>query len=297
MALSVTTAAVARRLTRKEAVKAELGITASTDDALLDDLIDRASQAIVSYCHRPFAREVYTETLSGFGDIHLQLARTPIVAVSSVTDTNSATITDYSVADADRGWLYRRLGWLWTVQAYPGLSAGGRFLDYGSPLPRQEEPLYSVSYTAGYLLPPQNRLGGTISAADADNSFNDSASLMPSLLQAGDIVEGYGFTNAANNARFTVVSRTDAKVVVSGGTLVTEAAGAGKYLLVSSLPADVEKAAIEATKTWYMSRKDDSRAVEKQLGPARVRYEEDLAGSKGLPPLCVGLLRPWVRAA
>jgi hypothetical protein len=66
----------------------------------------------------------------------------------------------------------------------------------------------------------------TISAASGDNSFNDSGAGFPAWAP-GDVLTVDGFlTNADNNgAAFTVVSRTASKIVVSGGTLVTEAAG------------------------------------------------------------------------
>lgn len=63
----------------------------------------------------------------------------------------------------------------------------------------------------------------TISAASGDNSFNDSGSGF--TFTAGEWVEVRGFTETANNGYFKIVSATTAKIVVSGGTLVTEAAG------------------------------------------------------------------------
>lgn len=65
----------------------------------------------------------------------------------------------------------------------------------------------------------------TISAAAADNSINDSANGLP-LVAAGDVIEISGFTGStANNGIATVVSRTTSKIVVSGLTLVNDAAG------------------------------------------------------------------------
>lgn len=66
----------------------------------------------------------------------------------------------------------------------------------------------------------------TISAANSDNSFNDSASgFSTANLLPGHWIRVGGFVTAANNGLFRVVSVTAAKVVVSGGTLVDEAAG------------------------------------------------------------------------
>jgi hypothetical protein len=63
----------------------------------------------------------------------------------------------------------------------------------------------------------------TISAASADNSFNDSGSGLPAFVP-GQWIKVSGFANAANNGWFRVVSRTAAKIVVVGGTLVTASA-------------------------------------------------------------------------
>lgn len=266
------------------------------DGALADSLIDEASAAIRSYCHQNFAREAYTETLPGFGDVHLQLARTPVVSVSTVT-YRSSVITDYSIAEPGRGWLYRQNGWAWTAQVWPGLSGGGAWLDMGTPLPRQEEPIISVDYTAGYVLPEQN-VQGEVTVAASDDSFNSAGAQFPALMKAGDVIETTGFENPANNSRFSVVSATTSKIVVSGSLVEQAAANSASIVKVSTLPADVQKAANECVKTWYLTRRDNPSIVEKQAGPHRLRFsEQEDVQRLGLPAVCVGLLRPWVRAA
>lgn len=304
MALSLTTIATTRRLTRLERVKQDLDITASTYDALLLRLIDEATAAIEAFCNRPygFARQVYSETLPGFGDVHLGLACAPLVAVSSVTYNSTDTITDYSIADRDHALLYRRVGWAWTAQVDAGFTGRQRWPGFGNPLPRSEEPLYTVAYTAGYLLPELDLLAKTtISAASSDNSINDSASGFPSLLKAGDVVEVTGFATAANNGRFLVTGTPTAAKVVLSATLTTEAAGRVITVNFRNRPdaretANLEKACIEAVKTWYARRKDDLDVIEKQAGPMRLRYAEQNRSDSlmGLPAVCVGLLRPWI---
>jgi hypothetical protein len=64
----------------------------------------------------------------------------------------------------------------------------------------------------------------TISASDTDNSFNDSGSGFGNYV-AGEWIYVTGFTEAANNGYFKIVSQAVGKLVVSGGTLVTEIAG------------------------------------------------------------------------
>ena len=68
--------------------------------------------------------------------------------------------------------------------------------------------------------------GVTFDAAAGDNSFNDSASgFVTAGVTAGTWIQVAGFTDPANNGRFRVDTVAAGKIVVSGGTLVTEAAG------------------------------------------------------------------------
>lgn len=301
MALSVSTVAQSTLLTSVKRVQDELGLSAGTDDGLIRTLIISKSAAVSNYCHRGFARETYVETTGGFGGIRLQLSRTPIVKLTSVY-ADSTLYTDVSIMDADRGWLYRRDGFASTIQTYGGLAAGGAFLDYGYPLDRQEEPTFSVTYTAGYILPDQARAGGTVSVDSGDNSFNDSESKFPPLV-AGDILVAEGFTGTGNAGRHVVTGTPTAAKVVVTSTLATEAVSPSATVRFEPPAqckpfADVETACVEAVKAAYINRKDDPSIIEKQAGPMRLRYSEqqDMLGL-GLPSVCVGLLRPWVRLA
>jgi len=64
----------------------------------------------------------------------------------------------------------------------------------------------------------------TISAASADNSFNDSGNGFGDLA-VNQWIKVTGFTEAANNGYFKIIGKTAGKLVVTGGTLVTEAEG------------------------------------------------------------------------
>lgn len=66
--------------------------------------------------------------------------------------------------------------------------------------------------------------GTTISAANSDNSFNDSGSNF-SGLSAGDYIRVSGFTEAANNGVFKIDTATSGKLTVIGKTIVDESAG------------------------------------------------------------------------
>jgi len=297
MPLSVVTPAPTRRLTRKEHVTAEIGVA---DPILLDRLIDAASAAIENLCGVVFARESVTELVPGFGDTRLQLQRRPIVAVTAVV-FDGEVITDYSIDDREEGTLYRRAGWAWTAQVAPGLTGPQRWPGFGSPLPNSEEARFSVSHVSGYILPEQDLESvRTVSAALADNSFNDLANGFPALLKAGDLIEVAGFQLAPNNGRFLVTGTPTASKIQVSATLATEPVG--EFLTHLKFRAhadcrrrfdDVEKACIETVKSWWLERAKDPGVAEKQVGSLRIRYG-DVA--LPVPAICVGLLRPWMSA-
>jgi hypothetical protein len=306
VSLTVTTPAASLRLTTRDTIKQKLGLSATTDDDLFDALILRASDAIVRWVHRPFAREAYTEMLGGFGEVYLMLARTPIVMVSAVL-YDSTPITDYAIEDADAGTLYRQLGWFWTAQVVAGLVGKQRWPSVGDPLPRQEEPRFQANYFAGYVLPsqdlkdptkyPASKTSAGVSAAAADNSFNDSGGGFPPLLVAGDIVETSGFASAANNGRFVVTGTpTTAKIQVSA-VLVNESAGAKPTVLVSSLPSSIEEACIEEVKFRYLDRQKAPHSIRERVAQFDIQFADPTLAQTGLCANAIGLLAPFRRAA
>lgn len=84
---------------------------------------------------------------------------------------------------------------------------------------------HSTTWTSGVSI---ESAATDISAAASDNSFNSAgAGFTTTGVSAGDWVKVSGFTGSptANNGYFKVVSITTSKIVVSGGTLVDDAAG------------------------------------------------------------------------
>jgi len=151
MSITVVEPAADYLLTTRERAKAELGITTTTDDDIISDMIVRASSAIERECRRKFGVETVTETLDGTGSRLLGLSRYPIVEVTEVTEDGTVLeTTEYSVESAEDGALYRANGWgrtgglrMWGTEAYSS----------GYILPGYQDLRYSVTYRAGYLLP------------------------------------------------------------------------------------------------------------------------------------------------
>jgi len=90
----------------------------------------------------------------------------------------------------------------------------------------------------------------TISASDADNSFNDSGSGFGSIVP-GEWIKTSGFTAAADNGYFKVLSATAAKIIVVGGLLVTESAGQSRTVKQgSSIVNGVTKNSFNLERTY-----------------------------------------------
>ena len=142
--VTILTPAANKKLTTLEQIKQELEITNSTDDAFLNDLIDRMSGRIEDFCHRIFAKQTYQEKVAGFGDKILLLTHTPIISVSSVL-CDSSPITDYEIYNANAGELYRSIGWAWDATVWWKASS--------FPSSNNPEQNFTVVYEAGYVLP------------------------------------------------------------------------------------------------------------------------------------------------
>lgn len=72
-------------LTSLANVKAWIGVTTTTDDALLTRLVSAVSTAVQNRLNRTIASTGYTETRNGNGRVALQLTNYPVTAVASVT--------------------------------------------------------------------------------------------------------------------------------------------------------------------------------------------------------------------
>lgn len=145
MALTVTIPASSTKLCLVGDIMDEMDVT-HEDEPTLDKMVQQASDAIVKYCERAFAKQTYSETVPGFGDNQLLLSVFPVVSVTSVMCAGLA-VTDFVLQEPDSGMLYRESGWLWTTKSIGQMSL--------QPAPNGEEFSYTVVYVAGYDLPSE----------------------------------------------------------------------------------------------------------------------------------------------
>jgi len=104
-----------------------------------------------------------------------------------------------------------------------GISASGDIsfeLSYGS-----HDELFKAALQSADWSSERRIERNTISVNNLDNSFNDSGGgfLSPQTLVANQWIFTSGFSNAANNGFFKIISVTASKLIVSGGNLVWEA--------------------------------------------------------------------------
>lgn len=116
--------ASATALTDTTTVKRYLRVTASTDDDLIQQLINQWSARIEKICGRAFHDATYTENISGTRARYIVLRQYPVVSITSLkavygagTDETTETIasTDYRL-DLDTGIVHLISDRLWPDQ-------------------------------------------------------------------------------------------------------------------------------------------------------------------------------------
>ena len=148
MALEVVGAPGETKLTTKEAAKRRLGLNemSKEHDELLDQLIRQASDEVVSYCGRPFARQHVRET--GLKDSYggtLMVTLTPLVTIHSIT-IDGETILGYEMEEADAGFIGGVSG---------GVLGAGERLWWNDPFTPSTARRIVVEYTGGFVVPGQ----------------------------------------------------------------------------------------------------------------------------------------------
>lgn len=92
-------------------VKAELGISGSSEDTYLESLIKAASRRIDNYCNRTFwYQSAATHKFAFSQDIRHFVPLTPVISITSITDSDSVVTftsgTDYELEDAESGAIF-----------------------------------------------------------------------------------------------------------------------------------------------------------------------------------------------
>ncbi len=154
MALDLLTAAGDKSLAELAMVKQRLGLTVSTYDALLTDLITEASEAIVAYLGVDLARQTYHETIAGHAKPYLLLSRFPVdrdsvtIMVNGIPLLSDESSLTWRIHNQRNSLLFLSGGWSSTG----GYSEGGGYFGIGN-VAFGEDRNVDVTYTAGWIVP------------------------------------------------------------------------------------------------------------------------------------------------
>lgn len=143
--LTVTTTSTSGALTSLDALKTQLGITTTDQDAVLEDAIDAASDAVATYIGYYPLRQSYRETIAGFGARTMMVSRTPLTSVSAIYYGSTGLLADpnsYVIDNTEAGFIVRDQGFPWSAGVEWDLDA--------HIAPRSERKVFIVDYTAGW---------------------------------------------------------------------------------------------------------------------------------------------------
>jgi hypothetical protein len=174
MSITILTPATSFDLTTTAIVQAQMDLV-GVDNALFDELVTAASQFIVDYTKREWAREKIEELVPGFNDNWLTLTRTQIESINSIS-LNGDVITDFIIEEREGGILFREVGWI--------ASRSSRQFIERHPIAGSELPRYKIDYWGGYVLP----------------SHTGTVNLPASIIQAANELVRIWYNETKNNA-------------------------------------------------------------------------------------------------
>ena len=185
--LSVCTSTTEDQLAYLGDLMTLLGATASSSG--MDLALTQATDWVERFVGSTLRRQVYEETLAGFGGQNLMTSRTPIVTVQrffSSTTTEEATelkSSEFRVSDAEAGFIGRDQGFKWTAQEVWNL---GSYVK-----PNSELKPWLVVYEAGFQFPET-------SSTDEKWATTTTANTLPPvieravLMRAAEMYQGGG---------------------------------------------------------------------------------------------------------
>jgi len=142
--VAVCSSADYESLASLESFKLLLGTTTTEDDDLMTDILNRATGAVESYLGRPLRRQTYSEKVASYGTMFLQVSNTPVQSIARILkDDYLVGSTEYEIARADAGTIYRPYGWSWTAGTITDLVPHA--------MPGTERLSFVIEYEGGYV--------------------------------------------------------------------------------------------------------------------------------------------------
>jgi hypothetical protein len=252
-----------KRIIDLATVKAELGITDSSQDTKLTRLIDAATTRFSLELGREFWRRTVQETAIGTGGEFLFLTVWPIESVTSITEASTTVdATEYSIEGWRRDRIYRDNGWSLDLPS-----------GYSHYTPTGNEELDTVSIYVGGWVMPDTIADWAAATAYAAGDFVRSSSASDLLL--------FECTTAGTSH----ASAEPTWPTTSGGTVADNTA-TWTARPATEFPADLKEAAIGTVVNWFRSSPGTlpEGISEVRLESASVRFDGASSGAtNGLP--------------
>lgn len=254
-------------LTTTARVKAYTGVTTSTQDALIGQLVTRASGQIAKYCTRRFDRQTYSALLNGNDGQRLFMPNTPVVAVSSLVIGNTTISVSSDGIAAGYQFDTRMLYLFGAYRFYSGM--------------RNVKVGYTVAFTA----------------TETDDIPSGTPTITPTTADEND---GAGWANVDLGVVFTATGVALTSVAsapaagqysFSGGTYTFNSSDANKSVTMSYdyVPSAVEQACIEMV-ALKLKQKDNIGIQSKTLANETVVYTD-----RDMTKSVRGMLDPYNR--
>ena len=204
--LSVCTSTTEEQLAHLGDLMTLLGATASSSG--MDLALTQATDWVERFVGSPLRRQVYEETVAGYGGLNLMLSRIPIVKVQRFFDsttTEDATeyqSSEYRVSDPEAGFIGRDQGFRWTAQEAWNL---GSYVK-----PNSELKPWLIVYEAGFQFPET-------SSTESKWASTTTANTLPPvieravLLRAAEMYQGSGGLASLNVGPLSVTYKSESQ--------------------------------------------------------------------------------------
>ncbi|MBU8870678.1 MAG: phage head-tail connector protein [Gemmatimonadales bacterium] len=243
--------------------KAHAGITDSADDALITLELERATKAIQVECDRDLVADTYRERYNGEGDCEIILDQYPITAISLVS-TDVLDIISIANTSTD------------AYNASVDISATTMTLTISGGSDAGSDALTLSSYTLTTLVAAIDALG---KGWDAELLLSDYG-----VWAATELLPVYG-RGCLDQLTYATIPGTPAEdyVVATDEGVITFASSLtrGTQNIVvkysagwATIPADLERIAIELTDYYYRGRKIDPSIQAEKLGDHSITYSK-----------------------
>jgi len=270
-------------ITTRAKYKAYAGITATTDDSLIDDLVNRATNAIEQYCDVNFTYDTYRERYDGDGSTDLLLKQFPIgeIKLLSTGLTDAIRITNTS-SDA--------------YHAYIRVTPTTMVLNIQGGANDGSDSLTLTDYTLTTLVTAINALGKSWAATLQLSTYgvwNAEEILECSGVECRD---NYGYVQCPYEPEtdfkiYEKQGRVHLPVGFSSGHQNVTVRYAAGY---SVMPDDLIQICLDLVNVYYKSRKTDSTVRAEKLGDHSIAYAaEGGGGARDIPQHIRRRLAPY----